>query len=260
LSALTLGERLRIRGLVVLHRDLRRHPAHRVRVPPMAGAHEQLRIALHEVRRHRDERAVGEAEVAVAAEFLDAAEDVVPAAGVEPRGVMPQLVEDLVHLEGGKDSLDEHGRLDRPARDAEVVLRHHEQVVPKARLEVAFELRQVEIRPASARDELLRVVEEIDREIEDAARDRLAVDDHVLLRQMPAARAHEQRRRALVQPVRLALGRHVVDAPADRVAQVDLALDVVVPARRVRVLEVRHEHVRARVERVDDHLAVEPDR
>ena len=57
--------------------------------------------------------------------------------------------------------------------------------------------------------------------------------------------------------VRLAFGRREVDAAADRVAQVDVALDVVVPARRVRVLEVRHEHARAAIERVDDHLAVD---
>src|SRR5581483_1600401 len=41
------------------------------------------------------------------------------------------------------------------------------------------------------------------------------------------------------------------------VHQIQLAADAVRPRRRIRVLEVRHEHVRARVERVDDHLAVD---
>jgi hypothetical protein len=36
-----------------------------------------------------------------------------------------------------------------------------------------------------------------------------------------------------------------------------LSLDVVRPCRRVRVLEIGHEHLRARVERVDDHLAID---
>src|SRR5262245_33343334 len=36
-----------------------------------------------------------------------------------------------------------------------------------------------------------------------------------------------------------------------------MTLDVVRPGRRVRVLEVGHEHLRARVERVDDHLAID---
>ena len=47
------------------------------------------------------------------AELLDAAEEVVPAAGVETRGVLAQLVEDLVHLERGEDRLDQDGRPDR---------------------------------------------------------------------------------------------------------------------------------------------------
>ena len=59
--------------------------------------------------RHRHLRAVGEAEVLVGAEFLDAREDVVPAPDVEARGVLAQLVEDLVHLERGDDGLDQHG-------------------------------------------------------------------------------------------------------------------------------------------------------
>ena len=43
--------------------------------------------------------AVGQHERRVVAELLDDAEDVVPAPGVEPGGVLAQLVEDLVHLE-----------------------------------------------------------------------------------------------------------------------------------------------------------------
>src|SRR5919106_819836 len=47
-------------------------------------------------------------------ELLDDREDVVPAAGVEPRGVLAELVQDLVHLEGREDRLDQDGRLYRP--------------------------------------------------------------------------------------------------------------------------------------------------
>src|SRR5205814_2156037 len=46
------------------------------------------------------------------------------------------------------------------------------------------------------------------------------------------------------------------DRAAHGVAQVDLAVDHVVPGRAVRVLEVRHERRGAGVERVDDHLAL----
>src|SRR6185436_15095417 len=100
-------------------------------------------------------------------------------AGVEAGAVLAQLVEDLVHLEGGEDGLDQDGRLDRALRDAERVLRAHEDVVPEAGLEMAFHLRQVEERAVAARDLLTRVMEEEEREVEDAAGDALAVDEHV---------------------------------------------------------------------------------
>src|SRR6185295_9158545 len=105
-----------------------------------------------EVRRHRDLRPVREAEVRVEAELLDAREDVIPAAAIEPRRMFAQLVEDLVHLESGEQRLDQHRRADRSARYAELVLRQHEDVVPQPRLEMALELRQIEIRAAAARE------------------------------------------------------------------------------------------------------------
>ena len=87
-------------------------------------------------------------------------------------------------------------------------------------------------------------------------RDALAVDHDVLLVEMPAARAHLQGRDLLVEPV--ALARLLEGEPApDRLDEVDLPLDQVVPDRRVAVLEVGHVAVRARVERVDDHLGVD---
>jgi len=168
-----------------------------------------------------------------------------------------QFEQDLVHFVRGDDRLDQHRRLDRADRNAQLLLRHHEDVIPQPGFEMALELRQVEIRAAAARDQLLGIVKEVETEVEDAAGNRLAVDLHVLFRQVPAARTHEQRGDLGPKRVRLALRRDEVDAAADGVAQIDVALDVVVPARRVGVLEVGHEHLRARVERVDDHLAVD---
>jgi hypothetical protein len=84
-----------------------------------------------------------------------------------------------------------------------------------------------------------------------------AVDLDVLLEQVPAARPHEQRRDLSFRRYSLALGRGEADGPGDGVAQVDLALDEVVPGRGHRVLEVRHEDPRAGVQGVDDHLAVD---
>ena len=78
----------------------------------------------------------------------------------------------------------------------------------------------------------------------------------MFLGQMPAARAHEQDGRLRVQLVLFALRTGELDVAANRVAQVDLARQIVLPGGRVRVLEIRHEDVRAGVQRVDDHLAV----
>ena len=250
-----LREGLLVGDRVVLDRDLRRHAADRVRAAPVARLDREQRVAAHEVGGHRDQGPVGEHEVRAAAELLDDAEDVVPAAAVQPGRVVAQLVEDLLHLERREDRLDEHRRADAALRDAELVLGHHDDVVPEARLEVALHLGQVEVRTRALVEQLLRVVEHVEREVEDAGRDRVAVDQDVLLEQVPAARAHEQGRQVLAERVVLAAARQR-DGAVDRVAQVDLTLDRVLPGRRVRVLEVGHEHLRAGVQRVDDHLAV----
>ena len=46
-------------------------------------------------------------------EPLDEGEDVVPAAAIEADDVIAQLIEDLVHLERGRQRLDQDRRLDR---------------------------------------------------------------------------------------------------------------------------------------------------
>ena len=174
--------------------------------------------------------------------------------------MIAQLPEDLVHLERGEDGLDQHRRLDRSLRDPELVLRRHEDLVPEARLEMALDLRQVEVGAGAAREQLLRVVEHEEREVEDAAVDSPAVDGDVLLVEVPAARAHLQRRDLVVEPVASCAGRSLLlerQRAPDRLADVDLALDLVGPERRVRILEVGHVRIRARVEGVDDHLRVD---
>src|SRR5262249_15216579 len=79
---------------------------------------------------------------------------------------------------------------------------------------------------------------------------------HVLLDEVPAARTHEQSRDLLVEPVLLAIWIRETDLAADSVIQVDLPLHAVLPGGRVGVLKVGHEDPRARVERVNDHLAI----
>src|SRR4029078_3780253 len=83
-----------------------------------------------------------------------------------------------------------------------------------------------------------------------------AVNVDVPLQQVPAARAHQQYGGHQIQGVAPAVRDDERDRALDRVAEVDLALDHVLPGRRIRVLEVGHEYVGAAIERVDHHLAV----
>ena len=69
---------------------------------------------------------------------------------------------------------------DRAARDAELALRGDEDVVPEPRLEVRLHLGEVEVRARAASDQLFRVVEEVEREVEQAGRGRMAVDEQML--------------------------------------------------------------------------------
>ena len=122
---------------------------------------------------------------------------------------------------------------------------------------MALHLRQIKIGTASARDQLLRVVEKVQTEIEQAAGDRLAIDQHVLLHQMPAARPDEHKHRELlVQFVFFPFRTGESNRAPDRIAQIDLALDHVAPSRRIRVFEIGHENLCAGIERVDHHLAI----
>jgi hypothetical protein len=100
------------------------------------------------------------------------------------------------------------------------------------------------------------VAEEVEAEVEQRCGRGGAVDLEVALLEMPAARTHEQPRDLVVQLVVL-LARVQRDRAVERVREVALPLDAVLPGRRVGVLEVRHEHPRARVERVDHHLPVD---
>jgi hypothetical protein len=168
--------------------------------------------------------------------------------------VVAQLVEDRVHAERRGDRLDQDRRLDRAAVEAERLLGDQEGVAPQRRLVLRLELRDVEVRAPAALQERVGVAVHVEAEVHERSGHLPAVQLQVRLGQVQPARAHMQHRGVVAQRVVLAVLR-VLDRPADRVGQVDLALDHVAPVGRVRVLEVGHEAARARVERVDDHLA-----
>src|SRR5207247_8666186 len=127
-------------------------------------------------------------------------DDVGPPARVQRRGVVPEVVQALLPREGRRHRLDAGGGLHGTGRNPEGLLREPEDLVPEAGLQMALHLRQVEVRAGPAGPKLLRVVEEVEPEVDQAPRDRYAVHDHGLLRQVPTAGPHQTGRRLPVTP------------------------------------------------------------
>ena len=173
---------------------------------PVAGLDEETDVSVHEADLHRDVLAIRKDGTPVSTTPLDEAEDVIPTVNerqlscvshpscaysptaVQASGVRPELEQDFLHLERRRECLDEDRGADGAVRHADVRLREVEDVVPETSLEVVLHLREVEVRPEPALDELVRVVEEIKREVEQRPRDRRVVDGNAGLIQMPSTR------------------------------------------------------------------------
>src|SRR5690606_42101621 len=116
-----------------------------------------------------------------------------------------------------------------------------------------LQLGDVEVRAAVLRRQRGRVVPGEQAQVEQRGRDALAVDQDVLLVQVPAARAHDQHRALVLRTQLVALAARLEgQGPRDRPAQRAPAGDQVVPGRRGRVLEIGRVAAGARVPRVDD--------
>src|ERR1700676_4428362 len=187
----------------------------------MASLDQQFDVGAQEMSGHGDAASIRQNHVRIIGEFLDIAENIVPASRVEARGVLSQLVEDFIHLESSQDRLDEDGGFDRSGLKTERLLRVYKHVIPQARFEVAFELRQIKIRPCSPSQLLLRVVPEEKPEIKQRPGHRLSVYQYMFLREMPAAGTHQHDRYHGIQLIGLA-GRRIGirDRATDGVAQV----------------------------------------
>ena len=81
--------------------------------------------------------------------------------------MFPELEEDFFHLERGGDGLNQDCGADGTVRHADIRLREIEDVVPETRLFVVLHLGKVEVGAISTRHKLFRVVEEVQREVED---------------------------------------------------------------------------------------------
>lgn len=127
--------------LVVLDGDLSGHAAHGVHAATMACLDEKTDIGVHEGHGHGDARSIWEDEVGILAELLDDAEDVVPSAAVETCAVIPEFVDDFVHLESCCDGLDQDCASDGAPAHANVVLGQIEDVVPQSGFQMRLHLR-----------------------------------------------------------------------------------------------------------------------
>ncbi len=222
-----------------------RHSSHRVGPSSVASPDQQLAIGAHERDRHRHLGSVRQHQVASVPQHLDQAEDVVPPPGVQAAGVISELVEDLLHFERRRQRFDQNGGADRTRSDRKLFLGELESLAPQASLVVTFHFRQIEIGTGLPIQELARVVKQVQAEVEQAARDGLPIDQHVLFRQVPSSRTDQQRGNLRVEAISLPVRGAERQGAPDRIDQVDLPLDHVLPGGRKRILEVGHEDIRA---------------
>ena len=252
------GQRLFVCVGIVLDRDLSGHPANRRSSPMMTGLDRQQRIRPQEMRGHRHLGPIGQHHVRSVAEAFDETEDVVPASAIQAGRMLPQFVQNLVHLERGQDRFDQHRGTNCPGGNAQVVLRLQKDVVPQPCFEMTFQLGQIEIGPASLVDQPLGIVVEEQAEVEQGCGNEPTVDAEMTLFEVPAAGTHDERRYLLIEAVVLTrLRLKIVDGACYRVAKIDLAVERACPSRRMGVLEVGHKAVGPGVQRVDDHFAVD---
>src|SRR5260370_12066363 len=224
---------------------------------PMAGLNQQLVVGAQKMPLNRHLRPIRQHELRMRAKLLDEAENVVPAPAVQPRGMVSQLVKDLVHLECRQNRFDQDSGANRSARNAQFVLGKTKHVVPQPRLQVTLHLRQVKIRASALAQQGRGIVKKEQAKIKQRRRDRLPLHQKVLFVQVPSSWPNKQSCRIGSKLILLSLRTLVLNRSSNRIAQIVLAVNIVTPGRRIRVLEVGHEHIGPRVQRIDDHLAID---
>jgi hypothetical protein len=133
----------------------------------VASLDEKADIGIHKPDLHRHILAVRQDSALVHSPFLDKAEYVIPAPTVQPTRVVSQFEEDLLHLEGSRESLDQDSSTDGTKRHANVGLREVEDVIPKAGFAVVFHFGEVEVGAGTTSNKLLGIVEEVEGEVEE---------------------------------------------------------------------------------------------
>lgn len=133
----------------------------------MAGLDEKADIGIHEPDLHRHILAIRKDSALVHSPFLDEAEYVIPTSTIQPARVVSQFEEDLFHLEGSGESLNQDSSPDGSKGHADISLRKIEDIIPKAGFAVVFHLGEVEVGSRATSDKFLGIVEEVESEVEE---------------------------------------------------------------------------------------------
>src|SRR5208282_31492 len=170
--------------------------------------------------------------------------------------MIPELPEDLVHLERGGERLDEDRGPDRAGREVEGDLCGPEHVVPQPGFEVVLELRKIQIGSGPPPPEFLGVAKKEETRVEEARGNRMVFYLEMPFLEMPAPGADHECGDLRVESVLLAFRGSEPDLPTDRIVNIRLSEYGAHPRRGMGIFEVGHENTSPRIEGVDDHLPV----
>src|SRR5699024_9254283 len=125
-----------------------------------------LGVGPHERGGHRDtvpvRKDIGRPTVP---EIFDDTEQVIPSTSIQTGSVVPQLIENLVHLEDGGNRLDEHGGPYCAVLDSQCTFGMGEDVVPPPRLLRIFQFWQIEVRSTATLEQFPGIVEKVETKI-----------------------------------------------------------------------------------------------
>ena len=198
----------------------------------MAGFDQQARVGAQERFIHGHDLAIRQYAVGIVFQGFDVAENIVPASAVQADNVVAQGVQNFIHLEHGWQRFNQQRGFDGAARQVETIFRIAEDLAPPGRFLPGLRFWQIEIRAAAFCQQVLVVVEEIEREIKQAARNGFPTPGDMFFRQVQAAYATDQHRRVRFELVNFAGFVGIADGAVHGVAQVDLPLDDFTPVRR----------------------------
>ena len=154
--------------------------------------------------------------------------------------MLAELVQDLVHHEGGRDGLDQDSGTDGSTSHANFILGKAEGIVPKAGFKVVLHLGQVEVGSETSLDLLVGVMEEEETKVEQRSRHGLPVNGDVSFLEMPSSCSDEKNGMLVVELVLFArLCVFECNLTADGIVHVDLAIQLICPCRCIRVWQGR---------------------